>query len=345
MSLRNEDGAALILVLLFLLVGTVLVGALFTSVRGHISTSVHEESIAKAFHNADSGVEFINSRLNQIQLNDIEENYSLKLENGEIEFNSADNWIDGEDLGLDESKIKFKITADDLDNENGDFFISKGLYRANNDREYTQEIRFAISFGSGSGMRNFNIQDREIGENDEYYRIDGQDGDIKKAINIDDWGTESFAEFSNIFLNDDFFDFDDPDNLKFDTDKFVTIDSKIENDLKDSIIYVASDLEISHSDVENSIIVINGKMEMGAQTNIINSVIIVRDYVEMSGASSAKDWENPTFSVFGKNSKSHGNREYYLRLSGVGSFDVGADSSQLPDDFRNEVSISSWEQL
>ena len=64
---KNEDGAALVLVLLLLLVGTVLVTALATTARNHINIAVHEEGMSKAFYNADSGVEYVKANIDDIE--------------------------------------------------------------------------------------------------------------------------------------------------------------------------------------------------------------------------------------------------------------------------------------
>ncbi|MGM0502701.1 MAG: hypothetical protein ACQERJ_09230, partial [Bacillota bacterium] len=95
---KNEDGAALVLVLILLLVGTVLVTALATTARNHINIAVHEEGMSKAFHNAESGVEYVRANIDDIVSDGIED---------------IDSDDDLEDLDLKSKDIKFEITIKD----------------------------------------------------------------------------------------------------------------------------------------------------------------------------------------------------------------------------------------
>ncbi|MFW6282339.1 MAG: hypothetical protein ACOC1O_06100 [bacterium] len=332
MFFKNEDGAALVLVLLLLLVGTVLVGVLATTARNHINIAGHEEGMSKAFYNADSGVEFLKARMNNsdFDFSQIDENEYLSVdEDGNIKFIDSETWIDREDLKVEDNDIKFKIKAD---NSEDNLFVSEGSYIGNKGREYNQKIKFVVLYTLDSGTKNFNIQQKGTKEDADYYNINGQDNGISDAINIANWGADNFVDFSKNFLSSDFFNINDEFNLS----KFGE---------EESYIYSNGDLKLSHTDIENSIVVVNGKLEMGAQTNVKNSLIIVKDYIDMNGSSSAKDWENPVFYIYGENYKSKGKEEYYLELNGTGDFDLGIDPNSLPDEIETEASITNWSQL
>lgn len=150
MFYKKEDGMALIMVLLMLIVGSVLVSALFISVRAHIRTAVHEEAMSKAFYAADSGAEFVKANIEEISFNDIsedEEKY-LKIDNnGDINLSNTKVWIDNQDLSVPGSEILFNIKISK--NNNKGTFISEGKYQ-NSKKDYTEEIELVYNLPSGS---------------------------------------------------------------------------------------------------------------------------------------------------------------------------------------------------
>lgn len=181
MSLRNEDGAALVLVLLLLIVGTVLVGALLSSARNHINITVHEEAMSKAFYSADSGVEFVRANIEEIiKLETIDEGYYLNNSEEHIEIDNEEFWITFDDS----EDIKFKIKVDKYDG-NSINLISTGQYN-----NYNQEIEVVYSLGSGNGgflgvtenneVYNFNIDDIPNNFGDNYL------GKVKHGDNVHD---------------------------------------------------------------------------------------------------------------------------------------------------------------
>ncbi|MDZ7672694.1 MAG: hypothetical protein U5K53_07680 [Halanaerobiales bacterium] len=163
-DIKKQDGAALVLVILLLLVGTILINALFMTVRSYINTMPHEEAMSKAFYSADSGVEFVKANLGKINLNSINNGDYLVAEDtngdGELEFSYTDTkyWIGSSILGIDDIKFNIVISSVSVNPS----FISEGTYTSKNGREYSEEIKFDIS--AGSGLKSFNIQDKDIDE-------------------------------------------------------------------------------------------------------------------------------------------------------------------------------------
>ena len=52
---KNESGAALVIVLILLVTGSLLIGSLFVVAQSHINSAVREEGNSKAFYYADAG--------------------------------------------------------------------------------------------------------------------------------------------------------------------------------------------------------------------------------------------------------------------------------------------------
>src|SRR6056297_345181 len=196
----NEEGAALVMVMIMLIVGSIFVTVMLRSVNTHMNVAVHEEGMSQAFYSADSGVEFVKANINKINLNSINTGDYLVAEDtnndGELEFSYTDTkyWIDSSILGIDD--IKFNIVVSSVSGNPS--FTSEGNYTSTSGRHYSEEIKFNIS--AGSGLKSFNIQKDQDKEIDEHYNEAGP-GNLTEHINIYDWVAADFIAFARTFLS------------------------------------------------------------------------------------------------------------------------------------------------
>jgi hypothetical protein len=352
MLIKEEKGAALVLTILFLLVGTTLLGGLFVSVRGYLNTSVHKEGISKAFHAADSGVELVKANVNESVFDSMNNDEFLSIYEDagslKMEFVDSEKLIDFNKFDSNFSDdYKFTIKVKDAANKT---LVSTGKYSSSG-REYTENIQFQIQ-NVGSINKNFNIKKEPNLPDENHYNIDGGGNgngngqSIEDHIGVVDWeeeGINSFKSFAAKFISDDLIYINEENEVEFRKNKFeqtTTISSS-----KDGVnILSEGNLEIeNHVTLRDSIIVVDGNINnsIGAQTNIINSIIIVSGYVDIKGAASNNAWENPIFLIYGNDKGAKNNT--YLNISGAGGgFNVNFNN--LPDDFKGGKTIANWEQ-
>ncbi|MFO7815581.1 MAG: hypothetical protein R6V14_07635 [Halanaerobiales bacterium] len=345
-DIKKQNGAALVLVILLLLVGTLLINALFITVRSYIKTMPHEEAMSKAFYSADSGVEFFKSNMSKINFNSIDNGDYLVVEdsddNGELEFSFTDTkyWIESDILEVDD--IRFNISVDSTSGK--PTFVSEGNYESTNGRQYSEKIKFDIS--AGSGLKSFNIQDQN---KNKHFNQAGQDV-LSDIVNIYDWEANNFIKFAQIFLSNSFFDGDD-----FADDDTVDLyyennDVEFKNDIinGENIIVKRGNLKMSKTTITDSIIVVDGNLSINPSKNYIkNSVIIVKDYVNASGISSSESFENSMFFIYSDDTNK---KDYYLDFRGTGNIeiipeDVKLELVNIPDGYQPKFSVNGWEQL
>lgn len=354
MHLKNEDGAALVLVLLLLLVGTVLVGVLLTTAGNYINVAAHEEGISKAFYNADSGVEFVKVNLEKINFASFEEEqeYYLEFREDTLEVKEDEVWITGEDLDIDTDDIEFKIKV----KKDGEFtFNSTGRYKINSGKEYTKKIKFDLN--TTANMKNFNLKKDKNKEEKDHYKEAGP-GHLEDHITFNEWPDFDFLKLTKEFLDEDLFIEDDFDNSSFDhfysDGDFNLSDIKDQNNIVENknILIRNGNLDISSGGkkadrspevIKNSIIIVEGRLDIDAKLEIDNSIIFVKDYLSMRGASASDEWDNSMFFIYGENPMGQGNEEYYLDIRGTGNFYVNSDD--LPDEFKVDLIIKNWVQL
>ena len=159
---KNSDGAVLVMVMVMLVVGSILVTTLLASSRNYINTAEHEEAMSKSFYAANSGVEFIKSKINNIDFSSAKEGeYIIVDNNGNIDSSNIeiitqddleDNeeiWIDSDNLDGFDSNINFNIEIININGTGNEVtevtIVSQGKYNKNG-KEYTKEIEFSYSF-------------------------------------------------------------------------------------------------------------------------------------------------------------------------------------------------------
>ncbi|TDP96958.1 hypothetical protein C7957_10653 [Halanaerobium saccharolyticum] len=305
MQFKNEEGAALVLVLLFLLIGTILVGTIITTARNHINIAVQKEGISKAFHNAESGVEYVRANIDDIVSDGIEK-------------------IDSEDLNLESDNIKFEIIKEN----GGNKFTSRGFYGTSSGKEFKQEITFNITYSLGNANKTFNLEADIEGDeptaNEMNSLLHSQaqilfptfisiSSEIKP--NWDDWeeirdDSEGWNGDSN--LSEQIVTFNSSNNgngnnnnkgngnnnNNGNNDKYKITDSI---SVKNSIIFVDGDLEINpHIDWGNSIIITNGTLKFNGTPNssLKNSIFFVynkdnenNNVLHTAGQIDFEEWE------------------------------------------------------
>lgn len=140
MIFNNEDGVALVIVLLLLTIGGILVPVLMNTSSTHIKTAKHKEATSKSFYAADSGVELVKANINDIDFSDINfdkieddnENYYEYLDSDDINDlkfeDNKDNWFGKGDFDFGDEEvqeIQFRIKVIGKDPIT---LVSKGKY-------------------------------------------------------------------------------------------------------------------------------------------------------------------------------------------------------------------------
>ena len=320
---ENEEGIALIWVLILLVVVGTLAAALLTSARTHTNIAVHEERMSQAFHSAEAGVEYVKTNINKAlgRLHSGEEYIFPEDDNGYIEF----------------GEIKFRVEkAEEADNT----LISEGIYD-----DYRQRIQFeldALFFEANV----FNIG-RHYELDEDHFDLSGAPSDyelLKQQTVIVDWHGrfDSFEEFYDEMIDNEIDDFDKKDA--------AYIENK--SDIDDEMLIIEESVNFTGNNpnpIKDSIIVIDGHLDAHPQRHIENSVLIVKDYINFSGAS-ASDWENPLILIYAEEDL---DGDFYLELDGTGNFDLDFDEiSNLPVNISKDgiyesedVGIKKWMQL
>ena len=305
----NEEGIALIMVLIMLTVVGVLGAMLLRTARTHTDIAVQEEGRSQAFHSAEAGVEFVRANAND----------ALQ----KINNNSDGDIIYNEEF---EDNINFEVMIEDKDSNT---LVSKGIYNSVNEEEYSEKIQFDLLWGEG--LRNFNIR-RRYENDEEHYFIAGNEKRLRKYISLRDEEGMDFEEYvtDKIGKYTSFEDFDDFQDEAVERSGYDDINW---ND--DDIIYVDGYLGVGR-DISDKIIVIDDYLYLGPQTDINNSIIIVRNY--MHGHGNASEWESPLILIYGEDD----DVDDYLDLRGGGGLEI--DPEGLPEEATIELDTRNWEQ-
>lgn len=291
---KNEDGAALVLVLFLLLIGTILVGTIITTARNHINIAVHEEGMSKAFHNAESGVEFVRGNKDYILDNiEDEDNYYLTFDKeaqvDKVKINKYENiddikTITDDDLDISNAKdLEFEIT---INKNNSKYQVkSKGFYNSNSDKIYKQEIKFDIVYSFGNANKTFNLEADIEGskptESEKDSLLNSQAQVLFPTfISIKSEIEPSLNAWNDIRYDDDTEEWNGDSSLSEQIVNFSNNNNKLKNAvlIKNSIIFVDGDLEINpHIEWENSIIIIDGTLKFNGTPNssLLNSMFFI----------------------------------------------------------------------
>ena len=341
MFYKKEEGAALVLVLVLLLVGTVLVTALASTVSNHINIAIHKEGMSKAFHYAESGVEFMRANKDDEVFKNIENgvNYYVSFDKAadEIEINEYENEKEIEaitdDLNFNNAEnIEFKITISE--NSNDYEVISEGIYESNSDNNYTQKITFDIISSGGSFNKTFNVKHDYNPDNDHNSNL------LKKII------SQSASTFypEKMTINKDI----DPD-WEFWESLGKENENKEENK-NEKIIYHDSftTKKVTPTWID-SIIIINGDLTVNPGSDFENSIIVVNGSITING-SPARKLTNSVFFAYGNDVKKN---KPILKINGnPKSWGTDLDFDKLPEVLtektnanKNDNEITNWNQL
>ena len=347
--LKNDKGIALIMVIIMLVIVGGLSAALLISSRGHVRTSIHEQTMAQAFHSAEAGVEI--ARANSNKIFSETSGKTVNEENGEFikidsdNVNIVDDGAKWHEFSDSEINFNLKIVAND---DNKITLLSEGRYEFDN--EIIKRIKFDLSKSEieFTGFNEvFNIKkDDDIDEMEDHYNLSGPPGGYN--INIpgyDEEGNyfeeenywsdiETWEDFWQSYVHESHFTIREEYDLSYAGGDIVN----------QEIIYVGGDLSISgNSEIYDSIFVVDGNISTGHGTpHIKDSVIIVKDYVDIGGT---PHFDDSLVLIYGEDSFP-GNDKIFLDDSGWIATGVNfpKDGNDFGGDFPPIVSIENWEQ-
>ncbi len=306
MSLKNEEGMTLVMVIILIVVGSILVTTLLAAVRTHMNTAVHEESMSQAFYAADSGVELVRGNSKEIfeKFDEAEDNFYLEEKNNELNFhdiNSKDNipWFNFGD------EVKFSIKV--LDSEEI-IFLSKGKHTIN--EKILKEIEFKL-VPVPSFVNTFNLTDRtEEYDYEDHFSLLG--GSYEDQIHLTSW--PDFDEDENFW--EPYFDEELNFDEHFENGDDYTIDEGIyeEYRLYDNSLDI--NLQGTNEKIQDSIIIVDGhiNINMSDKEEIKNSIIIVKDYILVEGTATIND---TLLLIYGDEIYDHGSHTGFLTDAGA----------------------------
>lgn len=377
---KNEDGIALIMVLLVLIVVGVLAAALLASSRTHVSTAIHETEMSQAFYAADSGVELLRAYLGNIiygfyedddynSFNDFEafEGYYINSD-----YKGAagidDIFMDEENIYVFDNGAEFSVKVSNV-KHNKIEFISTGEYSFDGNNNIEKNIEFEISLGDV--FNNFNIFRRH--DDDEEHYDDAGDGlgGFISLIDFDDVADEGqFVEFAYEIIatapdyyddtligdgdGEDFFDTDD-DPMTFNEEAFCNEEgfedednieksgqkTTIDGEIEEKYYLIEGDLEILQDGIiKESLIVVKGSIDQLKNQAEIHNSIIIVQGYVNYVGASAADDWVNPFIAI--YGEEERNPFNYLKVAGTGSFEI--IPKDFPDDTPLVLSISNWRQ-
>ncbi|TDO92256.1 hypothetical protein DFR79_10669 [Halanaerobium saccharolyticum] len=325
MKHNNQDGVTLVMILVLLVVTFVLIGSLFTVVRSHINTVSREELNTKAFYNADSGVEFVRANAKNIDfttLNSNQDKYLKFDEEKNLIFEEPEYFFDGNNLDLNNSKLKFSLKAER--NTGVIKFTSTGNYQINGE-EVTKNINFELESNRENFNKLFNVQ-----------------------ANIDDIVLKGKADdLDDLLLNlseEIYPDWDIWQILRDKADNWSEIKKNGNWNTYESVITkVDGDLKLNNKETfVNSIIFVDGDLTIGSQTEWENSLIIINGNLKSNGFPT-HGISNSVFFIYNTDT---------IHLAGNFPDDIeqGIDFNNLPAEFnqvKDEILIfrlNNWQQ-
>lgn len=315
MTKKNESGAALVIVLILLVTGSLLIGSLFVVAQSHINIAVREEGASKAFQNADAGVELVranSSNLNFNQISSEKEKY-LVYKNSNLEFQEDKIFIEASDLGPDESNLRFSIKAK---KDNGIInFTSIGDYKLNGEN-FKEKIDFEIVNNIGEVNKMFNI------------KADSNSTEVEDLFNLT--GNKNY-------------DFDD---LYTSTNDFFTWEywTKLNNN---KIIKNNGNQKLKNTTIEDSIYIVDGDLKLQNKTFIKNSIVVVKGDLSFT-STNVVDIDNVAFFIYKPEDKPLDRIK--LAGNGVSSWNTEINYEKLPQIFdenssqTNSRKIQKWKQ-
>ena len=323
MRYNNQDGAALVIVLIFLIISAVLVASLFVVAKSHIDSAQREEGISKAFYNADAGVEFIKAKAAEINLNSINDGDSLEYKDENIDFNEDETYVTASDLNIDNSQIEFLIKAE----KDGNIveFTSTGIYRADN-KEFKKDITFNLSSGLGSANKIFNILETEGEEVEMKSKASELNEDMAlKSDNI----SPSLEEWTEVMTG--------ADNWSD-----VISGKGKNNSYNEIIVKKTGNTKLNNKDTfKNSLLLFDGDLTIGPHYSFENTIVIVNGNFKVNGAPNF-NVDNTLFFIY--------NAEEVHIAGNPKNINPAIDFSQLPLDLTAEGSnllkkeITNWNE-
>ncbi|MFW6378290.1 MAG: PilX N-terminal domain-containing pilus assembly protein [Bacillota bacterium] len=348
--IKNNDGIALLMVLVLLILVGGLTASLMAAGVFNIRFGGDEVEKNQAFYAADAGVEYTkNAAKTSGFFSDL--NVDDRINGNEnIKINNSDN----------QELIEFFVEVEEI-SENKVTFISNGKTI---DNSRNTSIKFEIPRPS-HGLNNLNINnDHDIDDEDHYNITGGGEEELIKKISIIDWDFNTFEDFHNHFvdfegegkkslsqINQDNYE---NDELDFDYSQSGNSSGfSIDKNIEGRNLYIDDNLSIEAQGnkdykIKDSIVIVDGALDLNlsAGFHIENSVFIVKDHFELKGSSPSEPWTNPLFLVYGENDI----KSTYLDIRGTGNFEIDfEDFTKLPIEFNlddinssTDIDVQNW---
>lgn len=340
---EDEEGIALVMVLILLVVIGTLAAVLLRSARTHTDVAVQEEVRSQAFHSAEAGVEFVkaNSReafgkINQndegsfiVDSNDNDDNITIVEEN---------DWVD-----FDENNIEFRIEIDKVDEEDITF-LSEGR-----DDFYNETINKKIEFSMASGpsfLNTININERES-EFEDHFSLQGK-GSYVDQIHLTEW-PDYEENFWEPYLKENAFKEEFDEYNEYLLDEGLELEQRYYDD--------SLEIELQGTDeiIDNSFLIVDGNIEMQTQAEFVDSIVMVKDYVVFRGNAT---FDNTLLLIYGEDKYEHNPQQSgYLSDDGTEATIIFRDTLPaagfeetfnidpfIEDPETGDLNLRSWEQ-
>jgi Tfp pilus assembly protein PilE len=180
--IRNEDGIALIMVLLMLVVVGVLSGSLLVAYNNNIQQSGDQAEQTKEFYAAESAVNIIDQIIEKFNYEEgnlgmhTDYHYKQRLNDLEEEIN---NFIDDNNISMDNYGYRFNITDKNMD----EYYLLievDALNKDTNSIEETIEIKYNVKTSGYGGFFAHTLAANEI-------EINGDAFDMVENLLFNDW--------------------------------------------------------------------------------------------------------------------------------------------------------------
>lgn len=250
--LNKNEGYALLMALLLLVVVGTLVGALMTAGVFNIQFRTDESTRAQAFYAAEAGIEYVKDEIkdDDFELNDLPDEWN--------------DWIELND------NFEFKLSREG----NSNTIVSTGRYRGSSMlRRGSIEEKLAVDLSS-DGLD-----------------MDGIDVDIPFHLDqsISFHNSPHSKELDNLIFRKIYGEGDIKPSWDIiqSIDKSNFIDG-IKGEVKNELIFINDDYHIKHNElngpIKNSVIIINGDLDIQTKVEIKDSYLFVNGDFEINGA-------------------------------------------------------------
>lgn len=354
MIIKNESGAALVVILILLVTGALLIGSLFVVSQSHINSAVREEGNSKAFYYSDAGVEFVKSSSNNDKINltqiSSEEKYLVYDESEsssipfkfekEIDIEEQQKFITASDLlgSAENSSLKFSIKAE---KDGGIYKFNSTGYSYINNKEFKKNITFNLRSGLGSSNKIFNILEKEPGNVEMKSKASELNEDMAlKSTNI----LPTLEYWKNLMNNaDNLSDViaNNPGNGNNQGGGNNSSNGNSSESYDDIFVKSSGDVTFQGITFKNSILIIDGDLTLKPHNSFENTIVIINGDFKVNGAPNF-EVDNTLFFIY--------NAEEVHIAGNPKNIKPEIDFSKLPIDLTEEginpsnLRITNWNE-